>query len=111
MTTETKRRLLLSKWRGVAIRSEVDRRMERLLIDVDRLNDLIGKISDQDDKIETLEADLKEAREQIESLESEQDARCTELESVLVDVKYWMHAAQFRRSWPLLRKVEDVLGT
>lgn len=73
MTTETKRRLILSKWRCIR-------------------------------------DDLVEAREQIESLESEQDARCAELESALTDVKYWMHAAQFRRSWPLLRKVEEVLG-
>lgn len=33
------------------------------------------------------------------------------MESALVDVKYWMQAAQFRRLWPLLRKVEDTLGS
>ena len=53
-------------------------------------------------------------REQERDFETEIDDLKYEIaamESALVDVKYWMHAAQFRRSWPLLRKVEDALGS
>jgi hypothetical protein len=75
MTTETKRRLLLSKWNGF-----------------DRVGDMREQLDAKDETIGDL-------RWQIE-----------QLESALTDVKYWMHAAQFRRSWPLLRKVEEVLG-
>lgn len=109
MDTETKKRLLLSKWRGVADRAEVARRMERLLSDVDRLNDLVGKLAAQDEETERLRADLVDAQEQVKALESEQNETTEAMESVLTDVKYWMHDAAFRSSWPLLRKVEDVL--
>ena len=73
MSSETKKRLLLSKWR-----SEIE------------------KLRDEQDRHE----------EQI----AERDYQIEQMESVLTDVKYWMHKAQFRRSWPLLRKVEDALG-
>lgn len=114
MSNETKRRLFLSRWRGVATRSEIERRLERLLNDVDTLNNLVGKLNEQDDKIETLEADLKAAREKIESLGSEQDEHAATMESALVDVKYWMHDGLVlhkgvRDPRPLLRKIEDAL--
>lgn len=89
--------------------------MERLLLDVDRLNDLVGKLTEQDEKIEGLEADLKEAREQIGSLEDELEARDNDVLSVLEEVKYWLHDGLVHHrlvSDPraMLRKVEDVLS-
>lgn len=107
---ETKRRLLLSKWRGVADRAEVELRLGRLLRDVDQLNDLVGKLATQDEEIEKLKADLVEAREEVKSLEAEQDEATDNMAQVLTDVKYWMHRAQFRPTWPLLRRIEDVLS-
>ena len=75
--SETKRRLLLSKW-------------------------------------QCLRADLAEAKEQIESLESERDDYADQLESVLVEVKYWLHRGLFHHQLvsdprKLLRQIEDVL--
>lgn len=114
MANETKKRLLLSKWRGVADRGEVARRMERLLSDVDRLNELLGKLGDQDEKIETLQSDLDEKREEVKSLQDEQDADAERLQSVLSDVRYWLldglvHHKLVSDPRALLRKVEGVL--
>ena len=66
MGNETKKRLLLSKWRG----------------------------------------------EQDAGRENERECDCyvEDLVAVLTEVKYWMHDAQFRPTWPLLRKVEDALS-
>ena len=95
MTTETKRRLILSKWRGSR------------------------------DEVATLRAEIKEleierddALDDRDSIQNERNALQSQLDEregpgmreALTDVKYWMHAAQFRRSWPLLRKIEDALG-
>lgn len=110
MANETKKRFLLAKWRGVADRGEVGRRMERLLSNVDQLNDLVGKLATQDEEIETLKADLAEAREEIKSLQDDRDEYAERLEQTLHRVKYWFHDAQFRPTWPLLRQIEDVLG-
>jgi chromosome segregation ATPase len=113
--SETKKRLLLSKWRGVADRAEIEWRMERLSRDVDQLNDLVGKLASQDEKIETLSADLAEAKEEIRSLEDDRDEYAERLERTLHDVKYWMleplaHHQPMRDPRKMLRQVEDVLG-
>jgi uncharacterized coiled-coil DUF342 family protein len=115
MASETKKRLLLSKWREVADRGEVERRMERLLADVDTLNNAVGKLNAQDEEIEKLKADLDEAREEIKSLQDDRDEYAEQLARTLTDVRYWLHdGLVFNRlvSNPraLLRKVEDVLG-
>ena len=54
--------------------------------------------------------DLREQLDAKDEVIADLNWQIAELESALVDVKYWMQAAQFRRSWPLLRKVEDALG-
>lgn len=84
MKIETKKRLLLSKWR--AQRAQID----------------------------NLKADLDEAREKIESLEEDANGRHDDIIAVLETVKYWLHdgivhgklVSDPRR---LLRKVEEVL--
>ena len=80
--------------RANAARRELKRRM------------LITKWHDID-----LHAELQETRHNWQAEADELRDQIEQLESALVDVKYWMHAAQFRRSWPLLRKVEDALGS
>lgn len=98
MTTETKRRLLLSKWRC---------ELETLR---DNAEQHKRDINERDDKIGDLEATVKEIETDLELAREAHVDEIAAMESALVDVKYWMHAAQFRRSWPLLRKVEEVLG-
>lgn len=55
------------------------------------------------------ESDRETERDHEEEI-TERDEQIERLESVLIEVRYWMHDAQFRRSWPLLRKVERALG-
>lgn len=112
---ETKKRLLLSKWRGGADRADIERRMNRLLEDIERLNNAVGKLNDQDEEIDRLKADLKERDEQIETLEAENETRDDDMVRTLEDVKYWLHDDLVMHrlvSDPrqLLRKVEDALG-
>ncbi|WP_448043767.1 hypothetical protein [Bradyrhizobium liaoningense] len=112
--SETKKRLLISKWHDGAKRSEIERRMERLLFEVDTLNSAVGKLNDQDEEIETLKSDLEERDETIKELESERDARDDAAYGVLEDVKYWLHSGLVHHrlvSDPrqMLRKVEEVL--
>jgi seryl-tRNA synthetase len=114
MANETKKRLLLSKWRGVADRAEIERRVERLLRDVDQLNDNVGKLATQDEEIERLKADLEEAREEIKSLQDDRDEYAEQLERVLYDVRYWLHDGLVHcrlvsNPRAILRKVEEVL--
>lgn len=73
MGNETKKRLLLSKWRS---------------------------------ELETLREDVEQLEARVADLETERD----DIADTLEQVKYWMHDAQFRPTWPLLRKVEDALG-
>ncbi len=85
MSTETKRRLLLSKWRGLR------------------------------ERLEALESELGHAKDQIRSLEDDRDEYAERMERVLHDVKYWMleplaHHMPMRDPRVILRKVEDVLG-
>lgn len=113
--SKTKKLLLISKWHGGAKRSEIERRMERLLNEVDSLNVAVGKLNEQDEEIERLKADLEERDETIKELEAERDARDDDAYSVLEDVKYWLHDGLVHRrlvSDPrrMLRKIEDVLG-
>jgi len=59
--------------------------------------------------------DLAEAKEQIESLESERDEYAEQLESVLVEVKYWLHCGLVHHQLvsdprAILQKVERVLS-
>ena len=55
-------------------------------------------------------ADLREQIDKKDEELNDRDWQIEQLESVLVDVKYWMHGACFRSTWPLLRRVEEVLG-
>ena len=98
MTTETKRRLILSKWRGD---------LERLRDNAEQYKRDLDELTD---KLDHAESQLKEAEHDLELAREAHVDEIAAMESALVDVKYWMHAAQFRRSWPLLRKVEDALG-
>lgn len=97
MSNETKRRLLLSKWRC---------ELETLR---DNAEQHKRDINERDDKIGDLEATVKEIETDLELAREAHVDEIAAMESALVDVKYWMHAAQFRRSWPLLRKVEDLV--
>lgn len=85
MSGETKKRLLLSKWRGLAAR------------------------------IETLEAELDDSREELKEAEDERDAYADSLERELLRVKYWLHdglvlGKLVSNPRDLLRSVEEVLG-
>lgn len=89
MANETKKRLLLSKWREEvgALRAELD---------------------DREDEIQTLQSDLEDANEQIAARDSLQDA-------TLLDVKYWMlgvlvHHRPMSDPRVILRKVEEAIG-
>lgn len=80
-TFETKKRLLLSKWRT---------------------------------QIETLTAELEEAKEQIQSLEDDRDEYAEQMEQTLSDVRYWLHDGLVHHKLvsdprALLRKVEDAI--
>jgi hypothetical protein len=97
MTTETKRRLLLSKWNGELETLRYNAKQHKR--DIDELTD----------KLDHAESQLKEAEYDLELAREAHVDEIAAMESALVDVKYWMHAAQFRRSWPLLRKVEKAL--
>ncbi|MGJ5032327.1 hypothetical protein ACQR1I_36200 [Bradyrhizobium sp. HKCCYLS2038] len=101
--SETKKRLLLAKWRA---------QVETLHEIEDRLQ---NSIADRDATIERAKEELAEANEKIESLEADQDWRLIELETVLTDVKYWLHDGLVHHKLvsdprALLRKIENVIG-
>ena len=103
MANETKKRLLLSKWRCTA---EVFRDVE---------NSLQEKIADRDSDISRLKEEIEETKEQLESLQSDRDEHSEQIENTLLDVKYWMlgvlvHHQPMSDPRVILRKVEDVLG-
>jgi hypothetical protein len=101
-TTETKRRLLISKWHGRNACGIVASQIEKL-------QKALGDVN------ETIETDIGNAREEIKSLEEERDEYAAQLEQTLTDVKYWLHDGIVHCkivSDPatMLRKIEWVLG-
>lgn len=97
--SETKRRLLISRWRareGVA--AELEERIKELR--ASHMN---------------LEADLEEANDSLEEAEAERDAYAADLEAALVDVKYWLHEGLVHgklvsKPREMLRRIEDLVG-
>lgn len=79
MNSETKKRLLISKWRGVMDRARVETGVGQLLAGVYQLNVLLGNLTQQDEEIAKLKADLEEANDKIEEQERELNDRDDEL--------------------------------
>src|ERR1700739_3998037 len=114
MADETKRRLLISKWRGAFDRAKLESGVDQLLAGANQLVELASELTGQDERIATLEDELEGAQDRIKELEAEADAREDELTEALERVKYWLHdgivhgklVSDPRR---LLRTVEDAL--
>jgi chromosome segregation ATPase len=96
--SELKKRMHLVKWRGEQI---VCRAMQSKY-------DALGE------QVEKLKEELADANDKVTTIEAEDEAYAADLESALVDVKYWLLDWLHHRfnigPRELLRKVEDALG-
>jgi predicted nucleic acid-binding Zn-ribbon protein len=102
VTSETKRRLLLSKWR----------------VELATLRDAVTShktdVSERDEEIDNLRGQLKDAEEDLELAREAHVDEIAAMETALVAVRDWMHEPLFlgrpmRDPRKILRQVEEVL--